>query len=97
VAWVFIDVGFLSTNLHGVPCTQVVKTCYKLQIITNKQCERWNVHSYKKTSCDHELVQCVLTNLSIWVSLVLSYLVKSTPCLPLYLHSPPCLLKPLDR
>jgi len=45
VAWVFINVGFLSIKLHAVSCTQVVKTCYKLQIITNKQCERWNIHT----------------------------------------------------
>jgi hypothetical protein len=30
VAWVVIIVGFLSTSLHVVPHTQVVKTCYKL-------------------------------------------------------------------
>jgi hypothetical protein len=45
VAWVFIVDGFLSSKLHIVPRTRVVKTCYKLQITTNKQCERWNIHT----------------------------------------------------
>jgi hypothetical protein len=54
VAWVFIVIGFLSTTLHIIPHTQVVKTCYKLQIATNKQCGRWNIHI--KPFIDHELM-----------------------------------------
>jgi hypothetical protein len=88
VNWMCIAIRFLSTKLHVVPYTQVVKTCYMLQLLlvniirVGTFIQKTPLWSWKfNVVCIHRFK---------YMSVIIrGCLVKTTIYLPLYIYSSP--------